>query len=279
MKKIASIILSTIGLWSVTASCSTEEIETYSGVKSGIFIQEAATTDIYGNPLSYRDSVAYSFSSYAEDVTSLNARFTIRTMGNVVDYDRPYRVEVIPEETTAIEGTDFNISQNASVIKAGESTDRFSIQMLRTPKLRNGKIWVKVRIVPNEYFETPISEYKNSSAWNIDGPMKPATTYKVVFSEEYTEPLYWQWYGRDKLGKFTATKLLTMNAALGWTIANWSTTFNYGTSEFWAKEFRKYLQGQADAGTPVMDEDGSYMQLAPGSDYEVNYSAYNSDKE
>lgn len=272
MKRLIHSILPLIALLGLSTSCSTEEIETYSGVKAGIFIQEIASTDIYGNPLSYRDSTAYSFSSYTDDIKTLNARFVVRSMGQVMDYDRPYRVEVVTEESTAIEGEDFNISQNASTIKAGEATDQFIVEMIRTPKLRQGKIWVKLRIVPNEYFETPISEYKNSSAWNVDGPMKPATTYKIVFSEEYTEPLYWTWYGKDKLGPFTPTKLITMNAALGWTIANWSSTFNYGTSEFWTKEFRKYLQEQADAGTPVLDEDGSYMQLASG--YEVNYSAY-----
>ncbi len=272
MKRFAYIILSAIGIVASTASCSTEEIETYSGVKAGIFIQDVYTTDQYGNPLSYRDSTAFSFSSYTEDVTTFNTRFVVRAMGNVVDYDRPYRVEVIKEESTAIEGEDFNIDQNESMIKAGEATDNFYIQMIRTPKLRQGKIWVKVRIVPNEHFETPISEYKNSSAWNVDGPMKPATTYKVVFSEEYTEPLYWSWYGADKLGKFTATKYLAFLSAMNWTVSDFNTRFNYGSSEFWTKEFRKYLQAKADAGTPLIDEDGSYMQLA--SKYEVNYSAY-----
>ena len=60
---------------------------------------------------------------------------------------------------------------------------------------------------------------------------------------------------------------------MGWTHLDW-VNFNvpYGTMAYAAKLFRKELQALADAGTPVIDEDGSYMQLMPP--YEVDYSAY-----
>lgn len=41
---------------------------------------------------------------------------------------------------------------------------------------------------------------------------------------------------------------------------------------FFARTVRIYLQEQADAGNPVTDSDGKYMQLAPN--YEVDYSDY-----
>ena len=44
-------------------------------------------------------------------------------------------------------------------------------------------------------------------------------------------------------------------------------SFNY-----YAVKLRVYLQQMADAGTPVREDDGSFMQLGPG--YEVDYSAY-----
>lgn len=259
--------------------CSTEDIDTYSGVQSGIFIQQVATTDIAGNPTSYRDSIAYSFSSYGEDVTYLRTSVVIRTIGPTTDYDRPYKVEVVPEETNGVEGVDFDLSENASVIKAGMSTDNFYIRMLRTPKLSQGtRIKVKIRIVPNEYFTIPITELKNSSAWNVDGDMLTTTSYIVTFSEEYTLP--WPWtlssYWPAYFGSFSAAKMKVVNNVMGYTYLSWSDgTVAYGKLPYMADATQKYLQSMADAGTPVLDEDGSYMQLASG--YMVNYNAYVTD--
>ena len=43
-----------------------------------------------------------------------------------------------------------------------------------------------------------------------------------------------------------------------------------GRFSFFAVAVQRYLQEQADAGTPELDSDGSYMQLAPS--YSVDYS-------
>lgn len=262
------------------SSCSTEEIETYNGVAAGIFIQQVSTTDIYGNPQSYRDSIEYSFSNYDETVTYLNAPVVIRAIGFTTDYDRPYKVEVVPEETTAVEGVDFDLSQNASAIKAGTSTDTYYVRLLRTTKLRQGAIKVKIRIVPNEHFTIPISELKNSASWNIDGNNLSSTEYKIIFSEEYVLP--WPWgldsYWPAYFGDYSVAKLMVVNQVMGYTYQSWSDgTVAYGKLPFMAGETQKYLQKQADAGTPVIDDDGSYMQLASG--YLVNYNAYITDNE
>ena len=45
-----------------------------------------------------------------------------------------------------------------------------------------------------------------------------------------------------------------------------------GRFNFFALAVQKYLQEQADAGTPELDSDGEYMQLDPS--YSVDYSRY-----
>ena len=47
---------------------------------------------------------------------------------------------------------------------------------------------------------------------------------------------------------------------------------SYGRFSFFALAVQNYFQEQADAGNPVRDSDGNYMQLAPA--YAVDYSAY-----
>lgn len=260
----------------MAASCSTEDIDTYNGVNAGIFIQQVLYTDQYGNPTSYTDSATISFSSQPEDVKSLVYQVTIRTIGFTKDYDRPYKVEAIPEESNAVEGEDYDLSENAMVIKAGQSTDRLRVRMLRTPRLRKEKVKIKLRLVPNEHFDVPITELKNSAAWNIDGNMMNTTAFKVIASEEYKLPwpsdTYWPTY----FGPFTVAKLLVVNNIMGWNLTTWSNgSWIYGKLDFAASETRKYLQKMADAGTPVLDDDGSYMQLA--DKYKVNYQAYVTD--
>lgn len=261
------------------SSCSSDDLDTYSGIDAGIFIQEVSRTDINGNPHEYRDEIERSFSNYSEDITYVYERINIRTIGKTKNYDRPFVVEVIPEETNAVEGEDFDLSENESVIKAGESTARYNVKLLRTPRLRHEKLQITLRIVPNEHFSVPITELKNSASWSDDGEMLPTDRYKIIFSEEYVLP--WPWgdvYFPQFFGTYTVSKLMVINNVMGWTFSSWSDgTVAYGKLDFVADQTRRYLQKMADAGTPVLDEDGSYMQLA--SKYLVNYQAYLPDVE
>ena len=50
----------------------------------------------------------------------------------------------------------------------------------------------------------------------------------------------------------------------------WSTgRISKGRMPFYARELQKELQKRADEGQPMLEDDGSYMQL--GANYQVNY--------
>ena len=274
MKKILYIICVLVATLVSTTSCN-KDLELYSGCKAGIFIQEVYSTDIYGNPLSYRDSSSYSFANARESITSGTVRLYIRAIGEVVNYDRPYVLKAM-EGTTAEEGVDFDLSENDFVIKANQGVDTIYVKLLRTPKLRNQTMRLKIGLEPNEHFETPIKEYKNSSSWSADGNMHSAISYIINFNERYTEPTYWGWYGEEYFGKFSVNKYLTLNEYMGWTGTDWSNAgmtgqkIQLGKLDYFAKYFKKYLQQKADEGEPLIDDDGSYMQL--GANYLVDYS-------
>ena len=278
MKKIVYLICIFLVTLVSVSSCN-KDVELYSGCKSGIFIQQVYSTDIYGNPLSYRDSSSYSFANAREDVKSGIVRIYIRSIGEVVNYDRPYVLKAA-EGTTAVEGEDYDLSENELVIKANQSIDTLNVKLLRTPKLRNQTMRLKLELVPNEYFETPITEYKNSSSWSTDGNMHSAISYIINFNERYSEPYYWTWYFNEYFGPFTVNKYLTLNEYMGWTGSDWSNAgmtgqkIQYGKLDYFARYFKKYLQQKADEGDPILDDDGSYMQLASG--YLVDYSKVSS---
>lgn len=257
-------------------SCSQEEIAPYNGCKSGLFIQEVRTTDYYNNPIFYQDSISYSFANEVETVEGIYIGFNVRTMGDVVNYDRPYVLKIISDETTAIEGEDFDLENNEFMIKANKSSDFVRVYLKRTAKLRKTTLRIKLGVVANEYFDVPIDSYKNSSNWNVDGTINSATSFKIIFNEKYIAPNYWNSFGTDFFGDFTVARYIELNKVMGWTVKDWSNAgfqgakVQFGRFDFAAKTFQKYLQEMANADTPVLDDDGSYIQLPAG--YEVDYS-------
>ncbi len=258
-------------------ACSEETVSLYDGCKAGLFIQEINTTDMYGNPRSYRDSTSFSFASVNEAYKDYDLRFIVRTMGNTVNEARPYKI-AIEEGTTAVEGVDFDLSRNDFIVHANNSTDTVWVRLIRTNTLRTTTLRIKLGLVANEYFDLPIDYYKNSASWSEDGTRNSATSYIIRFSEIYTEPFYWESFGGDYFGKFTINRYLELNKVMGWTVNDWSNAGSSGSKvalgkfDFAARVFQKHLQKMADAGTPVLDDDGSYIQLP--AKYAVDYSQY-----
>ena len=262
-----------------TAACSHEEIDLYSGPKSGIFIQQVYSTNMTtGLVSSYMDSTNVSFASLGATSTESTVRFYVRTIGDVTDYPRRYALEIDNEGTTAVEGTDFSLTRNDYTIHPGKSMDTCIVTLMRTPILRQKALVVKLKLMPNENFDIIFDSYKNSGSWQIDGDTLSAVTYAIRFSEEYSEPYYWRSFGKSFFGEFTAAKMLELEKVMEWTYRDWNSggqsisKVQYGRMDFAAKAFQKHLQELADAGTPVREDDGSLMQL-PGS-YAVDYSAY-----
>lgn len=276
--KIAALLTGTVFMMT---ACSQEEIDLYSGPTAGIFIQQVRNSDIYGNPLSYQDGqTGITFATQAATVKGLVTSFVVRSIGPVTDYDRPYDLKIVPEETTAVEGVDYTLEGNEFCIKAGESTDKVTINMIRHSGLLQKTVRVYFKLSPNEHFDMPVTEYKNSSNWTVAGDTLKTDHYYIEFGENYTCPSYWNNFGKSYFGDWTVNKYLTLNDQMGWTVPDWSyagfSGYKIALGKFGAaaKMLQSYLQGQADAGTPVLDPDdpSGYMQLA--ANYLVDYGAY-----
>lgn len=261
-------------------SCSHDELELYNGPKSILFFQQTRTSDIYGNPLSYRNTNDITFASYGPEYTKLTTSFYVHVGGQVTNYDRPYVLKVEADSTDAVEGVDFDLNNNDFIIKAGCARDTVRVTLYRSEKLQDKKYRIGLQLFANENFDLDIAQYKNSSGWSVDGPMIDATRYNVTFSEIYQEPSYWGWYGAANFGTFSAKKILLLNSLMGWTMSDWSnagmsgTKIQYGRLPFAGQTLQKHLQKMADEGTPVTEKDGSYM--LSGSNYPVDYSKYES---
>ena len=136
-----------------------------------------------------------------------------------------------------------------------------------------------LRLEDNEYFKCYFPEYKNMNTYTATGVQIHGDSFSFTLSEMYTIPWYWRAIiETDYFGEWTPKKFVLINAVCGFTMSDWNSAGGtgakiiYGRCGFFATMVQKYLQEQADAGTPVLDSDGKYMQLHP--DYAVDYSRY-----
>lgn len=197
-------------------------------------------------------------------------------MGNIAEYDRPYILKYIPEASTAIEGEDFDLLRNDFIVRAGEVRDTVIVTVKRTPRVRKERLVMRFKLEPNQHFTLPIDSFKNSTNWSSTAPSLPATRFTISVSETYKSPFMWRFFAESYFGEFSVAKMLELEKVMGWTYSDWQSapnnTIAQGKLPFAANLFKKHLQALADAGTPVYDDDGKYMQLA--GDYVIDYSRY-----
>ena len=272
------IILFVSSLTLVFCACEKQDISVFTTDDSGIYFQRV-TSYIYNSTTEYYgDSVAYSFASAKASVKSVVLSATIRTMGKVVDYDRPFKVVVDQEGTTAIEGKHYEVNLDTVVVPAGKSTAYVRVRFFRTDDMMEKAVRLAIRLEDNEYFKCYFPEYKNMNTYTTTGVMIHGDEFVFSLSEMYTEPWYWSMFGDGFFGNWTPKKFLVVNSVCGLSAADWDNAgyagakIQYGRFNFFTTTVQKYLQEQADAGTPELDSDGSYMQLAPS--YSVDYSRY-----
>lgn len=263
-----------LSLW----GCDKEEISTFTSDDAGIYFQRMSSY-IYGTTTeNYADSVAYSFASAKATVKSAVLSATVRTMGKVADHDRPFKVVIDEEGTTAVRGQHFEVDLDTLVVPAGKSTAYVRVRFFRTDDIMEKAVRLVLRLEENDYFKCYLQEYKNTNSYAATGAQISGVTYKFSISEMYTEPSYWNMFGGDFFGPWTSKKYVVVNQVIGVTPSDWSNAgyagakVQYGRFNFFALAVQKYLQEQADAGTPVKDSNGEYMQL--GSSYLVDYSKY-----
>ena len=260
-------------------SCDKKEIPVFASDDAGIYFQRL-TNAVYGSTTEYYgDSTDFSFAGTNAYYTSHVLYAPVLTMGKVVDYDRPFKVVVDMEETTAVVGKDFEIELDSLVIKAGTSKAEVPVRIIRTETLLEKTLKIVLRLQENEHFKCYLETYKNTNLYTAKGEQISGVRYVFTFNEMYTQPNFWKNYAeKDYFGEWTAKKYQVVNQVCGLTPIDWQYANYYGYKmqsarlPFFARTVRIYLQEQADAGNPVTDSDGKYMQLAPN--YEVDYSDY-----
>lgn len=258
-------------------ACQKNEIMLFDREEAGIYFQYGGQTRLYINSEAYYDTLSYSFSTASDTVTEVILETRVRTMGKVKDYPRPVALSVDEEHTTAVEGVHYEVNLDTVMIPAGESEVMVGVKFLRAADLMGKKVQLVLKLEENEYFKIYFTEQNNTNVYYGTEMKIMADRFRFTVSEIYTEPSYWS-FALDAFGEWSVAKFRLVNEVCEIPVEDWERG-GYGDSKVQAGRFPIYglmvqreLQALADAGTPVLDDDGSYMQL--GSNYEVDYSDY-----
>lgn len=259
-------------------ACQKNDIMLFDREEAGVYFQFGGQTRLYINSEAYYDSLSFSFSSYSDALQDTILEARIRTMGKVRDYPRPIALSVDTELTTAVEGVHYEADFEHAVIPAGEAELMFPVRFFRTADMMDNKIQLVLKLEENEYFKIYFTEQNNTNVYYGTETKIMADRFRFVVSEIYTEPGYWSLFAEDAFGTWSVAKFRFVNEVCEIPVEDWNRG-GYDDSKVQAGRFPIYglmvqreLQALADAGTPVMDDDGSYMQLGPN--YEVDYSDY-----
>ena len=277
MKKILTIA----ALAALTfMACDRDEVNTFDSDDACIYFQTGQQTRFYLNIDEYWDTLRYTFSQEDVDVMTHVSTCRLRTLGKVRDYDRPVRVVVDAENTTAVEGVHYKVDLNNVVVPAGAAEVEIPVTFLRDKSLREKEYKLMLKVEDNENFKVPFTRQKNTNIYYSAGDTIMADRFLFMVNEFYSIPFQWEAFGLDALGPWTITKQRVIDDLLGYTAYDWSVEgWQAGDAKILPARFpyiaikvRNYLQEMADKGTPIKDEDGSYMQL--GDNYKVDYSKY-----
>lgn len=263
----------------VCSACQEEKVEVYGRGDNMVYFQSQNFSGGNGAE-GYTTTTAFSFVDYDAALTSVVFKAEVRLLGEVKNYDRALKVVVDKERTTMLPYDEQTSPDGGYVmnfdtlkIKAGSNRGVVAVRFMRNASIKKQIDTLVLKLEANEYFEV-LDEYKSSNVWsNTTAGMIDGSRYIFAISEIYTQPGRWtEVAAANYFGAWNSTRYVYINGLFGFTTADWTMAtgkISKGRMSFYARELQKELQRRADAGDPVLDEDGSYMQLPDA--YHVNY--------
>lgn len=191
MKKI-KIYLFTALLLPTLASCE-KDIRAFDNGTNYIHFNMPFVLDRYSRPTTERvDSIFYSFALDDKSVTTYTFKVPVNTVGLASDVDRPYRVEIDTEQTTATaDDWSPSILDDLS-IKAGELRDTIFLTVNRNPGIADQWHTIVLNMLPSDDFTLGVASLQSA---------------RISFTDMLIPPDWWDmWDGY--FGEFVKEKYL-----------------------------------------------------------------------
>lgn len=121
------------------------------------------------------DSIEYSFSFEAVDYTEHEIKIPIEIVGIAVPYDRHYDVDIDAAASTALE-SEYEIMNEEFVIRANTMSDTLIVKLIKTDRINNETIKLKLDLLSTADFGVPPVE---------------KTSMIVNFTNKLNKPDWW----------------------------------------------------------------------------------------
>ena len=171
------------------AGCREQETPTFTA-KSMLYIQQEDFADGESIDLAH---LPKSFASHA-GASAMEVSFKVNPIGHVTDYDRPFEVAVVEEETTA-EENEYEIE--APVLKAGEISTDLKIKLFKTPRMDEEKVTLTILLLAGKHFNLGYEDQLTAQVTYDNAPLKPEWWTEFIalcYLGEYTPAKYNAFY-------------------------------------------------------------------------------------
>ena len=212
----------------------------------------------------------------------------VRTTGVSTDYDRPYKVEVVADSTTARLDIDFSDLQTDRVIKAGQTSDTIRFKAHRTDEIFEDTVRLQIRLLPNEHFITNFKEYGEPGSYfsyvTVGGSQSSkefdvnadASIHNIFIYDTMTQPKGWWGSASGGIGgAFSAKKIRLMMELCNCDLSAFETMGTMPSSRFssYCEKLGKYLIEQAKLGPDhvVLEKDGTLMWVSYCTNADTRY--------
>lgn len=252
-------------------ACESEMMD-YEGVDGIYFRMQSPPVSGYGDPerYAYIDSTFINFAMFTGKDSTLALK--VRTMGDVVDYDRYFRIVVVDSLSTAKAGVDYEAFEPLQLVAAGKSDVAVDCRIIWTEKLAldpDMMLYLTVRLIENEYFSLPMKAWYPLSFLGVYGTSGVAVspdTHVVCINDQVNQPKTW-WV--NYFGTFSATKYKLMCEVCGLTLDDFAsaTAMSLDRALAIGQRMDKYLKEMKAIDQTVYDTDalGNQIEMKMGT--------------
>lgn len=266
MKKIINIVPLCL-LFVFFISCE-KELMDYEG-QDGIYFDVQYGKD-WGNESLWGHQIYTHVSFTKIEGTESEVRMKVCIAGNVVDYDRPFKVEIVKDSTNAIPSEEYDDFSENQVVRAGENKTYITFTVKKSERMITDTVKIQFRLQPNEYFTLPFSDigeipgrWPGATELDYSQNIDPSI-HNVFINNVLTKPVGWA--GASWLfGTYSAKKYQLLMDITGYTIADFEnqSIMLAGRGQLVTRKVKAYLMEQYELGREhwVLDEDGSMMYV------------------
>ena len=266
MKKsflIIGFVVSLLLFW----RCEKEMMD-YEGKPGIYFAVQTIPPSQYGDPelYAYVDTTLLPFSTMIQDDSTLNIK--VRVMGNVVDYDRPFKIHIIDTASDAVAGEDYDALELQYVIKAGQRETFIPVTGHRQAKMLDRTYYLALELEENEHFSLPLKYWlKLDLDYTATDRAISVVRHVIGFTDGLFVPKAWTY---NYLGKYTKKKISLICSMFGLSITDFDNTndMNANRQKVLAQSLDRYLKEMDAKGETIyedeVDSEGNPVKMTVG---------------